>query len=324
MPGYPGELTEQRADSAGRPRRSVAPWVLLFAIFTFLLGMLANPWFERQVRSRLPFVQTSTTEAAEAVNAERTAETMKVRQRLQSLEDRPPAGASDAELAAMSSQAERLEALEERFEALDARSRMALSNSARAEGMLLALAARRAIDTGQPLGVIEGMLRERFGGTQPQAVAALIAAGQKPLTLAQLQAGLQTLEPQLQQASHGESWWSDLRSDIAGLIMFKRESEPIIEPVEQLQDARQRLMLGDVAGAMWQINRLPAGARSKAAAWSAAARRYLIARQALDTLETVALLAPPPGQMEQVIPLPDTPLAPSPKTTAKAAKPSAG
>ncbi len=313
MAGYPGELNDP-TEVAGtrRPRRSGWPWILTIAAMTFALGMLANPWFEREVRSRMPFGAGEDIAAPTPVSVAQTTETATVKRRLQSLEDRPVSGASNEELAAMSTQADRLDALEKRFDALDERSSTALANSARAEGMLLALAARRAIDTGQSLGVIEGMLRDRFGGTQPQAVAALVTAGQKPVTLSQLQAGLQTLEPQLQQASHGESWWSDLRSDIAGLIMFKRETEPVTEPVEQLKDARQRLILGDVAGALWQVNRLSEGARAKAAAWTAAARRYLVARQALDTLETVALLAPPPGQIEQVIPLPSVHAAPAP------------
>src|SRR3546814_5760426 len=161
--------------------------------------------------------------------------------------------------------------------------------------------------------------RERFGGTQPQAVAALIAASQQPVTLSQLQAGLQTLEPQLQHAAQGGNWWSELSSDIAGLILFKRESEPVMQPIEQLRDARQRLSMGDVAGALWQIGRLPEGARAKAAAWRAAARRYLSAPQALDRLETVALLSPPPGQKAQGHPLPPPPPAPTPADNAEPA-----
>src|SRR3546814_10489057 len=128
-----------------------------------------------------------------------------------------------------------------------------------------------------------------------------------------------TLEPQLQHAAQGGNWWSELSSDIAGLILFKRESEPVMQPIEQLMDARQRLSMGDVAGALWQIGRLPEGARAKAAAWRAAARRYLSAHQALDTLETVALLSPPPGQKEQVIPLPSAPPAPTPAENAEPA-----
>src|SRR3546814_10833720 len=112
-----------------------------------------------------------------------------------------------------------------------------------------------------------------------------------------------TLEPQLQHAAQGGNWWSELSSDIAGLILFKRESEPVMQPIEQLRDARQRLSMGDVARALWQIGRLPEGARAKAAAWRAAARRYLSAPQALDTLETVALLSPQIGRAHVCTPV---------------------
>jgi hypothetical protein len=303
MAGQPGEMNDPNPSPLSeRPRRRAWPWVITFAVLTFALGMIANPWFEQEVRSRLPFrtesvVVSAAPQQPSPATASKTAATSSRQLKLEAAQS---AADSSAEIA----QTQRLAELEKRFEALDAQSSRALANSARAEGMLITLAARRAIDTGQPLGVIEGMLRERFGGTQPQPVAALVTAGQQPVTLSQLQAGLQTLEPQLQKAAQGGSWWSELSSDIAGLILFKRESEPLTQPVEQLKDARQRLVMGDVAGAMWQVSRLPQEARAKAAGWQAAARRYMAAHQALDTLETVALLAPPPGQTEQVIPLP--------------------
>ena len=317
MAGYPGEMNQPIPPADERPRRSVFPWLVILALFAFLFGMLASPWFEREVRSRLPFGSGRPATGADRPATVDTRQNAVVEQRLQSLERRPVTSAADA--ATEKDQAERLASLEKRFEELDNRSTMALANAARAEGMLLVLAARRAIDTGQSLGVIEGMLRERFGGTQPQAVASLIAASQKPVTLAQLQAGLQTLEPQLEQASRGESWWSELRNDLSRLIIIKRENAPILEPVEQLKDARQRLMVGDVAGALWQIHRLPEQSRQKAGGWIVAARRYLAARQALDSLETVALLAPPPGQLEQVIPLPSAPAAATPDAKSSAA-----
>lgn len=318
MASYPGEPTMPTRDvQAPRQRRSIWPWIVTLLAITFMLGMLANPWFEREVRARLPFGAEPAAPETSVVRRQ-AAQVANVAQRVQALESKPPPGASEKELEMLSSQADRLKSLEERFTTLDQRSSAALANSARAEGMLLALAARRAIETGQNLGVIEGMLRERFGGSQPQAVAAIISTGQKPVTLTQLQAGLQTLEPQLQQASRGESWLSDLRSDLANLIIFQRENEPVTEPIQQLKDARQRLMAGDVAGALWQVNRLPANARGKAGAWINAARRYLAARQALDTLETVALLAPRPGTEEQVIPLPRDPIADTPRTVAPA------
>ena len=302
MAGPIGEQRDPLSDSAPyQQKRPVWPWIITLATISFAIGLLASPWLEKAVRSRLPLpagtdapVPDSVRNPPPAVMSGRVAQAA------------PTALPQDdaARLAAFAAQERRLDSLERRVDGLDTRTGAALANASRAEGMLLTLAARRALDTGQPLGVIEGMLRERFGGSQPQAVAALVVVGQKPITLGQLQSSLQTLEPQLQRASTGGGWWSELRGDIAGLILIKRENEPADEPSEQLRDARQRLMVGDVGGALWQVNRLPSDARAKASGWAAAARRYLIARQALDTLETVALLAPPPGQAEQVIPLP--------------------
>src|SRR3546814_18961974 len=94
-----------------------------------------------------------------------------------------------------------------------------------------------------------------------------------------------------------------------------------MQPIGQLREARQRLSMGGVAGALWQIGRRPEGARAKAAAWPAAARRYLSAHQALDTLETVALLSPPTGQKAQGIPLPSPPPAPTPAEKPEPAPP---
>ena len=311
MAGPIGEPRDPLPDSAPyRQKRSVWPWIITLATVSFAIGLLASPWLEKTVRSRLPLpvntdapVPASVRNPPPAVTSGRLAQAA------------PAASPQDdaARLAALAAQERRIDSFERRFDGLDSRTSTALANASRAEGMLLTLAARRALDTGQPLGVIEGMLRERFGGSQPQAVAALVVVGQKPVTLGQLQSSLQTLEPQLQRASTGGGWWDELRSGIAGLILIKRENEPADEPSEQLRDARQRLMMGDVGGALWQVNRLPSDARAKAGGWAAAARRYLIARQALDTLETVALLAPPPGQAEQVIPLPagDGPAPPS-------------
>src|SRR3546814_18828310 len=55
MAGYPGEMSEPDPGVRTRPRRSVLPWILTFASLTYALGLLANPWFEREIRSHLPF-----------------------------------------------------------------------------------------------------------------------------------------------------------------------------------------------------------------------------------------------------------------------------
>src|SRR3546814_8210007 len=55
MACYPGEMSDPDPGVRTRPRRSVLPWILTFASLTFALGLHAKPWFEREVRSRLPF-----------------------------------------------------------------------------------------------------------------------------------------------------------------------------------------------------------------------------------------------------------------------------
>src|SRR3546814_9888236 len=55
MACYPGEMSDPDPGVRTRPRRSVLPWILTFASLTFALGLLSNPWFEREIRSRLPF-----------------------------------------------------------------------------------------------------------------------------------------------------------------------------------------------------------------------------------------------------------------------------
>ena len=78
----------------------------------------------------------------------------------------------------------RVAQLEQRVAQLDLQSRAAVGNADRAEGLLVAFAARRALDRGVALGYIEGLLRQRFAQTQPQAVATIITtARENPVTL---------------------------------------------------------------------------------------------------------------------------------------------
>ena len=76
-------------------------------------------------------------------------------------------------------------------------SRAAVGNADRAEGLLVAFAARRALDRGVALGFLEALLRQRFGETQPRAVGMIILAARNPVTLQELQLGLQEAGPQL-------------------------------------------------------------------------------------------------------------------------------
>ncbi|MFL6857216.1 MAG: hypothetical protein ACJ8EB_04835, partial [Allosphingosinicella sp.] len=186
----------------------------------------------------------------------------------------------------------RVGALEQRLAQIDVQSRVAVGNADRAEALLVAFAARRALDRGAGLGYIEAILRQRFAATQPQAVAAVLTAAHQPVTLQQLQAGLQDLTPHLTGGGPQQSWWQAFRTELGGLITIRREGTPSTLPDERLRRAQLALQRGQVDVAMVEVLRLPG--RDKAQPWIDQARRYVAARQALDTLETSALMEPPP------------------------------
>lgn len=184
----------------------------------------------------------------------------------------------------------RVAELETRIARVDARADAAEDNADRAEALLIAFAARRALDRGVALGYLEGLLRQRFGTGQPQAVATIIAAGQKPVTLEDLQAGLSHIAPALAGSAPGESWWDGVQRELAELIVVRKANTPSPAAQDRLARARRQLEAGHVGAALAEVARMPG--RERAADWIAAARRYDAARDALDTIETAALLEP--------------------------------
>ena len=68
----------------------------------------------------------------------------------------------------------RLALLEDRLARLDLQANEASGNAARAEGLLVAFAARRVLAKGGQLGYLEDQLKLRFAGAQPQAVATAV------------------------------------------------------------------------------------------------------------------------------------------------------
>jgi hypothetical protein len=184
----------------------------------------------------------------------------------------------------------RVNQLEQRIAAIDTQSRQAVGNADRAEGLLVAFAARRALDRGVALGYIEGLLRQRFGDTQRQAVATIITASRQPVTLEELQEGLQDVREELIGGGPNQNWWDALKAEFSGLVTVRKGDTPSTLPAERLRRATRRLEAGQVDVALAEVLRMPG--RENAEPWIAAARRYVAARRALDTIETAALLEP--------------------------------
>ena len=181
---------------------------------------------------------------------------------------------------------ERVDDLEERLSRINAEAAAASGNANRAEGMLIAFAARRAIDSGVDLGYIGRQLNERFGATQPQAVAQILSAAQRPVTLDQLRAELVT---------NGNSWtalpglsaWEKFRCELSRLFVLRHESTPSPAPERRLERANQYTEVGNIAAALKEVRNLPG--QAQAASWSDKAANYVAARAALDKIERAAL-----------------------------------
>lgn len=184
---------------------------------------------------------------------------------------------------------QRLAAAEQRIARLDLQAQEAASNTARAEGLLIAFSARRALERGNDLGFLGDQLRLRFGDAMPNAVATLIEFGRQPVTLDRLIARLDGIAPALVQESAARSF-SQLQGEVARLFTVRRESTPSSQPRQRLERARLFLRSGRVPAAIAEIRNLPgAGA---ATSWIREANRYAAAQNALDQVETAAVLEP--------------------------------
>lgn len=213
----------------------------------------------------------------------------------------PTPSASSGEAAAQAAQAvervaeqqggidQRLAAAEQRLARLDLQSQAAAGNAARAEGLLIAFATRRAIERGAELGYLADQLRLRFGDALPNAVRTIITFSRKPVTLDQLRARLEGLGPQLRE-DDGIRSWADFRQEISSLFVIRHEDTPSPQPERRLERARMFLETGRIDAAVAEVGNLPGAER--AASWIADAQRYAEVQLALDLIETSAVLEP--------------------------------
>ncbi|RVT90780.1 hypothetical protein [Sphingomonas crocodyli] len=262
--------------SSSAPRRSVMP-ILLLVLIALLLGMGAMGWLVHRFD-----------EVADRLHPQVP---VVVRQPVIAPRPAIAAPAPTATPIPADQVDERIEALEAKVDQLDRETRTATGEASRAEALLLAFAARRAIDRGQPLGYLEGLLRERFGGVEPQGVATAISASRQPVTIEQLRQQLDIIAPQVQGPAVEEGWWEGVQRELGEMIRIRKADTPSALPVDRFARARDYLAVGRVDAALAEVARVP---QQKAVAdWVALARRYVQARVALDKIETAALLHQP-------------------------------
>lgn len=184
----------------------------------------------------------------------------------------------------------RMAELEQRMTKLNLEAEAASGNAARAEGLLIASAARRAVERGAPLGYLEDQLKLRFGNAQPNAVATLIEVSRSPVTLDALEEGLTTLEPTLIAPPRDANVAARVREELSNLFVIRRATAPSPAPEKRYDRAKMFLETGRTEAAIGEVARMPG--HEVAREWLALAQRYVRAQRALDLIETAAILEP--------------------------------
>lgn len=164
----------------------------------------------------------------------------------------------------------------------------------RADALVVAFAARRAIDRGVALGYLEPLLQDRFGALHQQAVAMIITSSRQPVRLNDLIAQFETLGPALRRGGPQDNWWTNFKRELGTLVEVHPAQRPAVNADARYARARLRLETGDVDQALAETMRLPGAANAKD--WVDKARRYVAAHRALDEIESAALLGAPAAQ----------------------------
>jgi len=266
------EYLSTRTQSASRP--SGGPRLIVGAVLAaFLLGAAAT-WYMTVGADQLAGIFTFRSD-----DTPRLTEVPGPRQATAS-----PSGAQAASLDP------RVVAMEQRMARLNLQVQAAEGNAARAEGLLIAFATRRAIERGAPLGYLADQLRVRFGEARPNAVRTVIEAARHPVTLDQLLARLDGLEPKLAAPPTSEGTLGWVSRQVGSLFVVRREDAPSPAPARRIERARLFLESGRIDAAISEVRMMPGAAA--AGDWLADAERYAAAQRALETLETAAVLEP--------------------------------
>lgn len=314
--------TPERGPFAPTAPRRRGRGTLIVALFAFLIGLVAMYYV-------LPALQrwTGGGTTAVPVATQPTAQPATTQAPVRAAPADP--GAVDALTVRTAALDAQLRGIEGRMAAADTASRTAAAQSRRAEGLMIAFAARRTLDRGLPLDYLEPLLRARFGTDQPQAVATVVGAVGSP-TLADLREGLSKIAPTLTTGSNADGFFRTVWRELSNLVVLRREATPSPRPDDRLERARLSLDGGNVEGALAEVSRMPGAA--DASSWIDAAKRYIDTRRALNVLERAAIGTPLPAEpapaaasspVPVAVPTPTVPAGQSPATDAAGTQPGA-
>jgi hypothetical protein len=207
------------------------------------------------------------------------------------LNPQPGQGAPPAPKTDNQADEQKIADLQNRIAAVENATAKAEGSAGRADALVVAFAARRAIDRGVALGYLENLLVDRFGVQHRAAVATIITASHQPVRLDDLVTQYDSLGADLRRGGPQDSWWTNLQREFGELVEIHSAERPAVNPDARYERARQELAGGDVDKALAETMRLPGAAR--AGDWVAKARSYIAAHRALDEIESAALLPPP-------------------------------
>jgi hypothetical protein len=201
-------------------------------------------------------------------------------------------GTQPASPAAMTPEAaaSRMTDLEQRLTRVSVTAQTAAGYASRAEAIMVAFAARRAVDAGEPLDYLEDQMRVLFGNAQPKAVSTIINAARDPVTVNKLRAGLDDINGLIQKGDPKESWWSATMRTMGSLVVIRHAGTPPPDPEQRLARARRAVEAGQIEDAIKELAALPS--QPAVAQWLDQARRYNEAHRALDVIEAAAILEP--------------------------------
>lgn len=179
--------------------------------------------------------------------------------------------------------------LENRLSRVETTAQRVEGSAGRADALLVAFAARRAIDRGVALGYLEPLLLDRFGRTHARAVATIITGSHSPVRLNELVSEYRELGPQLRSSAPNESGWTQFKRELRSVIQIRRADRPSTQPDARYERALSALEDDEVNTALAETMRLPGAAN--AGPWIRRARQYIAVHRALDEIESGALLA---------------------------------
>lgn len=185
----------------------------------------------------------------------------------------------------------RIADLETRVARVENATARAEGSAGRADALVVAFAARRAIDRGVALGFLENLLVARFGAQHQQAVGTIITGSHQPVRLDDLIAEYDGIGPDLRRGGPQDSWWTNFKREFGSLVELHSATRPAANADARYVRAQQRLASGDVDQALAETMRLPGAAR--AGDWISKARRYIMVHRALDEIESAALMPAP-------------------------------